>query len=272
MEKALVSVVMAAFNSGEHITESIESVLAQTYGNLELLVTDDGSTDNTAEIVERYVKRDERVRFFKLEGNHGAGVARNKAIEEARGRYIAFCDSDDTWLPYKLERQIAFMEEGGYCMVFSSYYICNAEGKRTGMFRAPASVSLTDTKRDDKIGFLTAVYDTKPYGKFYMPRLRKRQDWAYVLIILKRCGRAYALEEPLACYRKARGSISHNKFSLIKYNARVYGEVFGYSKVKSYAYLFFLFIPTHFVKVVKNRIGNYGFRVGTGGKNKRNGE
>lgn len=262
MQSGLVSVIMAAYNSSAHIAESIESVLAQTYTELELLITDDCSTDETVEIVKSYAARDGRVHLFQLKENLGAGVARNKSIHEARGRYIAFCDSDDTWLPEKLEKQMEFIRGNGYCFVFSSYYFCNAEGRRTGVFVAPESVSLVDTKRDDKIGFLTALYDTDFYGKFYMPRLRKRQDWAYVLLILQRCGRAYALREPLACYRRQRGSISYNKLSLIRYNASVYHAVFGYSWLKSYAYLFCLFLPTYAVKVVRSRLKNRRYREG----------
>lgn len=247
----LVSVVMPSYNSAAFIAASIESVLAQTYKHLELLVADDASQDDTVAIVRAYQQRDARIRLFVLEGNEGAGAARNKCIEAARGRYIAFCDSDDTWEPTKLAEQVAFMQAGGYSFVFSSYYVMNKSGERLGTIHAPASVSLTDTKRDDKIGFLTAIYDVQAVGKLYMPLIRKRQDWAYVLMILQKCQKAYALPQPLATYRKGRGSISHNKFSLVKYNLKVYEIVFGYSPLRARLYFTFLFMPHYMLKRAK---------------------
>lgn len=256
MKEDLVSIIMPAYNSDRYIAASIESIISQTYRNLEILITDDGSTDNTTDIVKKYMENDDRIKLFHSNGNNGAGAARNISLSNSKGRYIAFCDSDDTWLPDKIEKQISFMNESKCCFCFSSYYVCNANGCRTGVVVAPEKVSLIGTKRDDKIGFLTAIYDTSFHGKFFMPIIRKRQDWAYVLQILQKCGYAYGIKEPLACYRRARGSISHNKFKLVKYNAKVYQIVFGYSKIKSYLYLFLLFLPTYFYKVLNNKLVN----------------
>lgn len=250
----LVSIIMPTFNAAATVAESIESILRQTYQNWELLISDDGSTDDTIAILDSYAQNDERIQILKLKGNSGAGVARNNSIREAKGRYIAFCDSDDMWMADKLEKQLAFMKINKYQFVFASYYTCNKEGKIQGRIIAPAQVSLVDTKRDDRIGFLTAMYDTKVMGKFYMPALRKRQDWAYVLEILKKCHNAYALKEPLAIYRRGRGSISHNKFTLVKYNAKVYETVFGYSKIHAYLYLWLQFIPRYLLKRIRYKV------------------
>lgn len=249
----LVSVVMPCYNSAAFIAASIEGVLNQTYKDIELLIADDGSEDNTIDIVKEYARNDARIRLFAIGGNLGAGVARNKCIEEARGRYIAFCDSDDTWEPTKIETQVAFMQKNGYAFAFASYYVMNKEGKRVGMVKAPESVNLTDTKRDDKIGFLTAIYDTEVIGKLYMPLIRKRQDWAYVLMLLQRCHRAYSLPQPLATYRRGRGSISHNKLSLVQYNIKVYEEVFGYSRLHACLYFLFLFLPHYAIKRARHK-------------------
>lgn len=262
LKEGLVSVIMPSFNSGRFIAASIASILNQTYYNLELLITDDGSTDNTIEIIKSYMQSDDRVKLFQLSGNMGAGHARNRSIKEANGQFIAFCDSDDTWLPEKLEKQLSFMRKKQCCFCFSSYYVTDAEGVRKGLVLAPSSVSLVSTKRDDKIGFLTAIYDVSMFGKFYMPTLRKRQDWAYVLLILKECKRAYALKEPLACYRRSRGSISYNKFSLIRFNAKVYRTVFGYSAFYSYCYLFCLFLPSYALKRITNKLVNIRYKRG----------
>lgn len=262
IKEGLVSVIMPSFNSGRFIAASIASILNQTYYNLELLITDDGSTDNTIEIIKSYMQSDNRVKLFRLYGNMGAGHARNRSIKEANGRFIAFCDSDDTWLPEKLEKQIAYMMENKYSFCFSSYYVCDESGLQKGIVLAPSSVSLKDTKRDDKIGFLTAIYDTTIYGKFYMPTLRKRQDWAYVLLLLQKCKRAFAIKEPLACYRRCRGSISYNKFSLVKFNAKVYETVFGYSVFKAYCYLFCLFLPSYAIKRIENKFIDIRYKKG----------
>lgn len=256
----LVSVIMPTYNSSRFVAESIESILHQTYSNIELLITDDGSTDNTTEIINYYAKKDKRVKCFLLSENMGAGHARNYSIQKANGRYIAFCDSDDIWMTDKLEKQIAYMQEKKCSFCFSSYFVCDETGTQTSIVLAPHSVSLADTKRDDKIGFLTAVYDTYAYGKFYMPTLRKRQDWAYVLLILQKCKRAFALREPLAYYRKSKGSISSNKLSLIKFNAKVYETVFGYSTFLAYFYLFSLFLPSYFLKRVNHKFTNIYYR------------
>ena len=123
MNEDLVSVIMPAFNSERYIVESIESILNQTYRNIELLITDDASEDNTISIIKSYAQKDSRVKAFFLKGNTGAGSARNNSIKHAKGRYIAFCDSDDVWLPEKLEKQIRFMQEKNCCFAFASYYV-----------------------------------------------------------------------------------------------------------------------------------------------------
>lgn len=260
MQEPLVSIIMPSFNSASYIANSIESIKAQTFQDWELLVTDDCSTDGTQQILERYAAQDTRIRIFLMEENLGSGHTRNKCLEEARGRYIAFCDSDDRWLPEKLEKQIAFMQEHNYAFTFSSYYTCNESGTINGIVIAPETQTLVNTKRDDKIGFLTAMFDTQRCPKMLMPIQRKRQDWAYVLMIHQQVGNAYALTEPLGIYRLHENSISHNKWSLVKYNAAVYREVFGYSKIQSFAYLFTFFLPTYLVKRIRNYITNKQYR------------
>ncbi|MCR5821192.1 MAG: glycosyltransferase [Bacteroidaceae bacterium] len=260
MQLDLVSIIMPSYNAAPYISASIESILAQTYTNWELLVTDDCSKDGTQAILKEYAARDSRIHIFLFDENKGSGATRNKSIEEAQGRYIAFCDSDDRWLPEKLERQVSFMQQHNYAFTFASYYTCDEKGTVKGMVIAPPRQTLVNTKRDDKIGFLTAMFDTVQCPKLLMPLLRKRQDWAYVLMIHQHVGDAYALREPLGIYRQHENSISHNKLSLIKYNAAVYREVFGYSKFRSYAYLFVFFLPTYFIKRIRNKINYRRYR------------
>ena len=108
-------------------------------------------------------------------------------------------------------------------------------------------------KHDNKIGCLTGIYDTSFFGKFYMPPIRKRQDWAMFLNIMKKCEVAYGITDPLAYYRILNNSISRNKHTLLKYNAEVYSSIFGYSKFKAYSYLYFMFMPSYMLKQVKNK-------------------
>lgn len=256
-KKELVSVIMPSYNTSKYIGASIESVLGQTYRKLELIITDDHSTDpETIELLQQYAEKDKRVRLFLLPENNGAGFARNNSIREARGRYIAFCDSDDRWFPDKLEKQVAFMKQKKCCLSYSSYLVCGAADQHKGIVIAPSRLTLPDLKRDNKIGCLTAIYDTRPYGKFYMPTIRKRQDWALFLNILKTCGEAYGMIEPLAIYRRMPGTLSADKLRLVAYNARVYNHVFGYPMPLAYLYLFFIFLPTYFTKKMSNWIAN----------------
>ena len=256
MNQDLVSVIMPTFNAGRFLSSSIESILAQTYTNLELIISDDGSTDpTTISTLKHYAAIDPRVKVKFLEKNNGPGSARNEGIERAQGRYIAFCDSDDRWFPDKLEKQLALMLARDCALVCSSYIICDGDDRETGINFAPPRISFQMLKRDNKIGCSTAMYDTKALGqKFFMPDLRKRQDWGLFLTIIKKCRMAYGIEYPLAYYRNRSKSVSSNKLSLVKYNIRVYEKVLGFSKVKAYLYFLFLFLPTYYIKVQKRNM------------------
>lgn len=254
MHEELVSVIMPTFNASRFLADSIDSILTQTYSNLELLITDDHSSDGTPGILKEYAAKDPRVKVEILVENTGPGVARNKSIERAQGRYIAFCNSDDRWFPEKLEKQILHMEEHDSALCGSSYLICDENNQVRGVNISPDYLTLGMEKHDNKIGCLTAIYDVKRLGrKFYMPSIRKRQDWALFLDILKECHECYCLTEPLAYYRQRKNSVSSNKFALIKYNVNVYETVFGYSKLKAYCYFLFYFLPTWYLKILKRK-------------------
>lgn len=263
MQNDLVSVIMPTFDSGLKLADSIDSILNQTYRNLELIITDDDSTDaETLGILKSYCEKDERVNVLYLEVNKGPGYARDRSIERARGRYIAFCDSDDKWFPEKLERQIAFMNEKRCALSYTSYIIIDNDDRETGIVIAPPSMSFRKLKLDNQIGCLSAIYDTKLLGrKYYMPFIRKRQDWGLFLTILRDTGQnAYAIREPLAYYRDTKGSVSSNKLSLIKYNIRIYEKVLGFSHLKAVLYFYFLFTPAHIRKLIKKYWDSFLFR------------
>ncbi len=261
MQKDLVSVIMPTYNTGKVLSDSIDSILEQSYPYLEVLITDDGSTDPyTLDLLKQYEAKDSRIKVSYLDSNSGAAIARNKSIERAQGRYIAFCDSDDRWAPDKVEKQVAFMREKQCALCSSSYFIVDSDCNIIGIFRSPQTITYGMYKRDNKIGCLTAMYDTQLLGrKYYMPATRKRQDWGLFLDILKNSKKCYAIAEPLAYYRKHNNSLSSNKRSLIKYNINIYKQVLGFSPVKSYLYFSFLFLPTYFLKTLKVRWDSYRY-------------
>lgn len=248
--KALVSIITPSYNSAHYIGQTIEAIQAQTYKNWELLITDDCSHDASCDIIRKYAEKDSRIKLLCLSQNSGAGVARNNSIKEAKGRFIAFCDSDDRWYPDKLEKQLKFMDEKDCAMSHTSYMTCDEIDKTTGIVVCRKKETLKSMCKDDKMGFLTVIYDTDKVGKVFMPLMRKRQDWALKLKVLELCGKSYGMKEPLAYYRKHTDSISADKLSLIKYNIAVYQEVLGWSKIKSSLYFYFIFIPTHIKKLL----------------------
>lgn len=251
----LVSIITPGYNCADFIADTIRSIQAQTYSNWELLITDDCSTDNSREIIIAFADRDSRIKLLCLSENSGAGVARNNSIREARGRFIAFCDSDDRWYPEKLEKQLAFMVEKGCEFSYTSYMTCDELGKISGIVVCRNQETFDSITRDDKIGCLTMIYDTVRVGKVYMPDLRKRQDWALKLRILSICKNAMGLKEPLAIYRLRENSLSNKKLALVKYNIAVYNQVLNWSKVKSYIYFTFIFLPCYcFKKLLINQI------------------
>lgn len=244
----MVSIIMPSYNSSEYIARSIDSIINQSYTNWELLITDDCSTDNTCEIVERYVATDSRIRLFVLDENKGAGVARNNSIKESKGQFIAFCDSDDRWKPEKLEIQLNFMNKRKVEVCYSSYLRCDENDEILGIVVAPSKISYADIIRNDYIGFLTCIYDTSKIGKIYMPTLRKRQDWAWKILLMKKCPEAYGIKDTLAYYRVRKNSLSNKKMNLIYYNVAVYRQILQYNIVRAWLTFLGIFLPHYFIK------------------------
>ena len=252
MTEGLVSIITTLFDTGDYIARTIESVLAQTYTNWEMVITDDCSKDDGPAIVESYAAKDPRIRLIRLDENGGPGIARNRSIENARGQYIAFLDSDDMWLPDKLEKQIALMKEKGCGMVYSSYYTCDEDDRITGLVKCRRRIPYWRIVCDNAVGFLTMMYDASMTGVELLPELRKRQDWGLNIKIIKKCRIAYGVQKPLAMYRIRQGSVSSGKLSLIKYNVGIYHKVLGYSKFRSVLTFTFVFLPVYFGKKVLN--------------------
>ena len=252
----LVSIITPSYNSSEFIADTIEAICRQTYANWELLITDDCSTDNTVEIIQAYMAKDKRIKLQRLPVNSGAGVCRNKSIGMAQGRYIAFCDSDDVWMPQKLEMQLQFMEQKDCALVYSSYMIMNEHKEVLGVAVCMNQIDFASMKRDDGIGCLTAMYDTDKVGKMYMSSIRKRQDWGLWLEILSKCKVAYGMKEPLAYYRVRSGSISNKKLALIKHNINVYRTILKYPPLKAYLFFYFVFVPSYLWKKIRIKLNS----------------
>ena len=251
MSMFLVSVITPTYNSSRFIEETIESILAQTYANWELLVTDDCSDDGTWEILTEYAQKDNRVKTFRMTENSGAGVARNNSIKHASGRYIAFCDSDDLWLPEKLEKQISFMQQHDLAFTYSTYRKITETGELKGTVIPPCCISYQDLLKSCPIGCLTAIYDTMKLGKIFMPEIRKRQDYGLWLKIFKIIKSSKGLsEEPLAHYRVRKSSVSSNKIKAALYHYKVLREIGNISHFKSMCN-FTIYFFRGFAKYVK---------------------
>lgn len=251
MNAPLVSVIMPAYNSAQFIEEAIVSVTNQTYTNWELLVVDDASKDETCAIVEAFMKREKRIYLHRNTKNHGTGAARNAGIAAAKGRYIAFLDADDRWLPQKLEVQVKFMIEHDLPITFSSYYLVNEAGENLNkVVEALPVLTYQKLLKSNYIGNLTGIYDVQKTGKVFAPLLRKRQDWALWLTILEKFGSTKSIKTPLALYRVRKNSLSQNKAALVQYNFRIYREFLNYDLLKSYKHMS-VFLYEHFF--IKNR-------------------
>ena len=224
-KKPLVSIITPNYNCGKFIALTIESVLAQTYTNWEMLIQDDCSTDNSFEIALEYAKKDHRVKVFRNEKNSGAAITRNNAIEIAQGKYLAFLDSDDIWFPEKLEKQLEFMQKNNCDFVFSEYEQIDEESNSLGI-KVNVCSHLTYAKllMHGWTGCLTVMYDQEKAGKIYTPDTKKNNDRALFLKVLKVLDNARGMKECLALYRIRKNSISRNKWRMIQPYIRVINE------------------------------------------------
>lgn len=229
MSGDMVSIITPLYNSEAFVTETVKSVISQTYANWEMIIVDDCSTDSSYDLVEAFSKTEDRIKPVRLEENCGVAAARNTAIELAKGRYIAFLDSDDLWLPMKLERQITFMKETGALLSYTGYSKIDDDGNISGRaLNVPAEVSYSELLSSNVIGCLTAVYDSWKLGKRFMPVV-SHEDYALWLRILKEGNVAHGINEPLAKYRVRRASVSGNKLKAIRFQWNIYRRVEEFS-------------------------------------------
>lgn len=235
------------FNSEAFISETINSIINQTYTNWELLLIDDASTDNTLQIANQFTSKHPNIKLLKNESNLGAAISRNNGIEAAKGKFIAFLDADDVWKSQKLQTQITFMQSQNCDVCFSSYEQMDEIGKPLNkLIKALPELTYNKYLKSNYIGNLTGMYNAEVLGKIKAPNLRKRQDWLLWLTAIKTSGKpAKSTPESLAYYRVRKDSISSNKINLLKYNYLVYRKGLGFSVLKSVFYML-LFLYEHF--------------------------
>ncbi|WP_320047856.1 glycosyltransferase family 2 protein [uncultured Ilyobacter sp.] len=245
----LISIITPLYNSERFIESTIKSVISQSYKNWEMIVVDDCSTDKGADRVNKYSQKDHRIKLIRLPQNSGGALARNKAIEEAKGKYIAFLDSDDLWHPEKLEKQVKFMEENNYDFTYTWYEKMDEDGNLINeIVKSKDKMDYSELLKSNQIGCLTAIYNQKKLGKIYMPLIKKRQDYALWLQVLKKTKYGYCLKENLAQYRLVNGSVSSNKINLIKFNWKLFYEIEKLGLIKSSYYLMWNIFTKLFLK------------------------
>ena len=220
----LVSIITPSYNTEKYIVKTIQSVLAQTYQYWEMIIVDDCSTDQTEKVIADYLK-DSRIRFLKNESNLGAAMSRNRALREAKGKWIAFLDSDDLWMPDKLQKQIDFMNAHDYHFSYTNYLEIDAEGNSRGIcWTGPKKVGRMRMTMYDYVGCLTVMYDAEKVGLIQIANLKKRNDYAMWMKVVKKCP-AYLLDETLSCYRIRFDSIldrKKNPIHRLKYSYQVW--------------------------------------------------
>ena len=235
----IVSIIMPAYNSENYIAESIKSVLAQTYIFWELIIINDFSNDNTLLIIEKYKSNDKRIRLINNERNLGVAMSRNKGIQVANGRYIAFLDSDDIWLREKLKKQVAFMKSRNIGISFSQYRHFTSNINETGkIIDVKEKLSYGELLKGNIIGCLTVMIDRNVVNKINMPKQR-HEDYITWLNILKTGLHAYGIKEDLARYRKNIKSLTGNKFKSLAWTWNVYRNSQKISLIKSMYYISF---------------------------------
>lgn len=224
--KPEVSVIMPVFNGAEHIAEAIRSVISQTHKNWELIVSDDGSTDGTLELVSRFESEDDRVSVLSGGHRQGPGAARNVGLDAARGRWLAFLDADDLWLPTKLERTLAHSKRFESGFIFTSYRKAYFPEWRAGNeIKVPETLNYRQLLLSNVVNTSTVLIDRTALPAFRFSESDKPEDYVAWLGILREGVVAHGLQEPLAVYRCRNASDSSNKAKLAMRVFRVFSRV-----------------------------------------------
>ena len=233
----LISIIVPVYNVEKYIVETMDCVRAQTYPHWELLLVEDGGSDASAAVIEQYVQQtgDERIRLIRQPYNMGAAKARNRGLAEAKGRYIAYLDADDLWMPQKLEHELKFMQEKDAAFVFTGYEFADENGKGTGrVVRVPKTLTYQQALNNTTIFTTTVMFDTKKIDKglLEMPII-KSEDTALWWKVLRNGYVAYGLDENLVKYRRVENSLSSNKVEALRRIWNLYRKAEGMSVFQS---------------------------------------
>lgn len=252
MQNELVSIITPVYNAEKYLKQTIESVQKQTYQNYELILVDDKSTDNSLEIIKQYAKENDKIKYYKLEQNSGTAIARNKALNMSKGRFIAYLDADDKWKNDKLEKQINYMVKNNYYFTCTDYEKIKENGSSLKkIIKMPEKINYELYIRNTIIQTVGVMIDTKYINKklLEMPNLRRRQDAATWCQILKSGYFCYRVPEVLSYYRCYSKSLSSNKFKSVK------GTWYLYRKIEKLPFLKSCWCFTGYVfNAIKKRI------------------
>ena len=222
-KEELVSIIMPAYNCEKYVAEAINSILAQTYRNWELLVLDDGSKDNTLRLIKEFSQKDSRIKALSNGKNMGVSATRNRGIEIASGEWIAFLDSDDVWKPEKLEKQFEIVVKEAAEFLFTGSSYINEEGEYyKGIFEVPEKITYKKLRNQNVISCSSVLVRKKYFEHIKMEKDEMHEDYAVWLRILKLGVTAYGVNEPLLIYRISRNSKSGNKIKTVKMTYKVF--------------------------------------------------
>ena len=237
----MISIITPAFNTEMYIGETIRSIQAQTFKDWELIIVDDCSTDNTIDVVSSFAEFDDRIRLIKAISNGGVAKARNLGLENAKGEYIAFLDSDDLWKPTKLEKQLVFMQKNNYILTYTDFQqFHSVDGALGKVIYCPDKMTANDILKNTTIGCLTVMVDKKQAGEFRMPNLKHTEDNCTWYHILEKGYTAYRYPEVLSLYRVGNLSLTRNKSKSAKQQWETYRDYFQFNVIKSvYYYLWY---------------------------------
>lgn len=226
MKNNLVSIITPMYNAEKFVEDTIKSVQNQSYTNWEMLIVDDCSIDNSAEIVKSYAQKDSRIKYFKSDSNKGVSNARNIALANANGQYIAFLDSDDMWYENKLEKQIDFMQKNDCTITFTAYELIDEESNKLNkVINIPEKVDYDKLLKSNSLGCLTVAVDRSKLDFDIRMSGARHEDYVLWLSILKNNHIAYGINEVLALYRKSSTSLSGNKVKSAMWTWNIYRNI-----------------------------------------------
>jgi teichuronic acid biosynthesis glycosyltransferase TuaG len=259
-QTALVSVIIPTYRSAMYVRRAVESVLAQSHQNFELLLIDDHSDDDTVDVCQSYADKDSRIHIHVRKENGGGAAARNDGINRAKGVYVAFLDADDEWFPAKLSEQLAFMQQNAADLSFTAYERHDDRGKQLSVVRVPHGeiVSYARLLKRNIIGCSTVVVRRSALGNALFPPLRKRQDYGLWLALARGGATIIGLDQVLASYHLRTDSLSASRTDLVKYNWRLYREFEGLSPIQA-AWIVGRYAVWHFARKIRERLGQTSF-------------